>query len=565
VTATAPQPKPPPPPPAALDRRTFKNLHRVSIVIVVIAVLATFWRSCGHEFVAGWDDQQLIYANPLVNPPTPEALVKLWREPHARMYIPAVYTTWWWLAKVAQVPNEPPGTAASLNPWVFHTANLLVHLAAALTVLEILRRLIKHESAALVGALVFALHPLQVEPVAWATGMKDVLCGLFALRAILHYVAFVTDDGGGKKTRRRRSINYATALGMLVIALFAKPAAIVVPLIVIVIDGLEIGRSWKRVALSALPLIVVAVPCVVWTTRAQPTPELVAPAMTQRLIGAADALGFYLFKLIWPARLGIDYGLKPDVLVKTTWGIAFAAAVALVAISRERRIIAGLLIFILGVAPVLGLTPFVFQGYSTVADRYVYLSMLGVALAVATLVAHYPRPQLGIVCGIVIIALAVRSFLQVEVWANDETLMRHALTVNPNSPAANNNLGILYFTRGDYPAAQKYYATAVAAQPGNLPARDNLAATLIRLDRVDEAIAMMKETLAIRRKLPPPLKQPIDGDLSRLADLLMSRGRYEEAGAFLEELSRLYPYDSSVRMRLEATIRAISTRPSTPR
>jgi hypothetical protein len=391
------------------------------------------------------------------------------------MYIPAVYTTWWGLAKIAQVPGAPAGTAASLNPWVFHAANLLVHLACALIVLEILRRLIKHESASLVGALIFALHPLQVEPVAWTTGMKDLLCGVFSLLAIWQYVTCAT------VTTKRRWLHYAIAAFALVIALFAKPAAVVVPFIVILIDGLVIGRSWKLVAHSALPWIALMIPCLIWTTRSQPTPELVAPPVLQRFIGAANALGFYLFKLVWPARLGIDYGLRPGVIEHTRWWIALAVAVVLVAIARERRIIAGLLIFVLGVAPVLGLTPFVFQNYSTVADRYVYLSMLGVALAVATLVAQHPRPQVGIVCVVVIIALAVRSFLQVEVWANDETLMRHALTVTPNSPAANNNLGILYFTRGDYPTARKYYATAVASQPSNLPARDNLAAALINL------------------------------------------------------------------------------------
>src|SRR5262249_44089281 len=148
-----------------------------------------------------------------------------------QMYIPVVYTAWWTLAHVP--------ASAGLNPVAFHAANLVVHLLSAIVVYEILLLLIGSRYAACAGALIFAVHPLQTEAVAWATGMKDCLSGLLALGAIWQYLV----------ARRSNSIGrYVLASAIFVLALLAKPSTVAVPVICAVLDWLMLRGSPKLIA-----------------------------------------------------------------------------------------------------------------------------------------------------------------------------------------------------------------------------------------------------------------------------------------------------------------------------
>ncbi len=513
---------------ARKDRR-----RSICVLVIIVAIGLTFGRVCMHEFVGGWDDGPLIVDNPLVNPPTAEGFAKIWTQPHARMYIPAVYSVWWGLARVASVPDAQTG-GTTLNPYVFHAANLLAHLTCALLVFGILRVLVRDDVAACAGALLFALHPLQTEAVAWATGMKDLLCGVFALAALWQYVCLATTD-------RRRAMHYALATLALVAALFAKPAAVVVPLIAFVIDVLLLKRDWRRSLRALWPWMLLIVPCLIWTSHAQPTPELIPPPLWQRPIIAIDTIGFYLVKLVWPAKLGIDYGLRPGIILHRGWWIAAAIVAATVFATRRRWLTASVAVFVLGFLPVIGLTPFVFQAWSTVADRYVYLSMLGTAIAVAFVLKTWDRPSVRWGVGVVLVLLAVRSFVQAGTWEDAERLSRHALLVNPKSPAANNSLGDVLFKHDDFPGAYRCFDLAVRKKPDFLSARDNLASTLVHLGREDEALALMKQTLAMRRALPEPIRQPIADDLLRIATVLRMQGRGDEAERYDAERRALGP------------------------
>ena len=478
--------------------------RRFIVATVVAATLATFGTTITHDFVGGWDDGPLIVNNDLVNPPTTESLGRIWTQPHARMYIPAVYTAWWLLAQVATVAGELPGST-TLNPYVFHAANVMVHTINALLVYAILQILLKRDWPGAAGALAFALHPLQVEAVAWATGMKDLLWGFFALLALWQYLVFITE-------RQDRPVHYALATLAFVAALLAKPSAVVVPFVAAGMH-LIIGR---RFILMLLPWAALSVVWMIVTARVQPTPDITASPLLHRPLIAADALGFYFLKVIWPARLGIDYGMRPDVIIRSAWWIFALLAAVAIALGRSRIMLAAGLIFVAGVLPVLGLTPFVFQWLSTVADRYVYLSMLGPALAVAWTMTRLRHPAAVVACAIILAALGARSIAQATTWKDSFTLMRHTLRINPDSPLANNHMGDHFFQAGDFQAARSHFERAIATKSDYLTARDNLAATLVRLGRYGEALDLMEKTLQLRRALPDPIRQPIDEDLARI-------------------------------------------------
>jgi hypothetical protein len=485
----------------------------IGAIVIVAAVFICFGRTICFEFVGGWDDGPLIVDNPLVNPPTPQGFVQIWRSPHARMYIPLVYTTWWTLARGSAIPSA--SGAVELNPYVYHAANVTVHVLAALIVFMILRILVRHEWPAAAGALLFALHPLQVEPVAWATGMKDLLAGMLALAAMWQYLACSTI---ASESHGRRTLHYVLAIALFILALLAKPSTVVVPFMLLVVEWLMLRRPLARATRWLLPWMALAAAWMIVTARVQPTPEIVRPPVLDRLLIALNGLGFYIVKFVWPARLAIDYGQRPDVLVHALLMIAVVILIVIVALTRNRWIIAASIVFAIALLPTLGLVPFVFQWLSTVADRYAYLALLGPAIVAAVLLAEArSRRFAGPIAAVVIIIFAARSFVQAGVWRNGETLMRHALEVNPNSPPALNQLGDLAFRATEWPTAEAHFAAAVRECPSYLIARDNLAVTLLRQGRNSEAMELMKQTLAMKETLPEPIRQPVDEDVRRIA------------------------------------------------
>jgi hypothetical protein len=315
----------------------------ICAAVVLACVLLVFGRTIAFDFVGGWDDGPLIYQNPMINPPTAGSLSRIWREPHARMYVPAVYTTWWALAHVARVDNaRTPRDDGSLNPYVFHATNVMVHAAAALMVFAILRILLRHDWPAAAGAVLFAIHPLQVEPVAWATGMKDLLGGMLSLAAMWQYLRYTTD---AEQLHQRRRIHYALATALFVLALLAKPSAVVVPFMLIVIEWLMLGRPIARAAGALMPWIALSLAWMAVTAHVQPTPEIPTPPLDDRLLVAANSLGFYVRKLLWPATLGIDYGLKPEAMLWRALLIFAIVPACAVAFTGSRWLIAAALLF----------------------------------------------------------------------------------------------------------------------------------------------------------------------------------------------------------------------------
>ncbi|HEX5244114.1 MAG TPA: tetratricopeptide repeat protein [Tepidisphaeraceae bacterium] len=496
-----------------------------------------------------WDDPNMIVENKGLNPPSWGHLAHEWdpRPPiYMDIYIPLTYTVWSVVAAGSYVSVADPETHSHLNPWMFHDVNILVHICSVLLVYQILKLLVRRPWVAAAGAALYAVHPVQVEPVAWISGLKDVLCGCMGLLAIWQYILFALQDQHEEAAHVRRrplsfplSRHYIAATIALLLALLAKPSGIVVPLLVIVIDQILIRRPLIKTAVSVVPWLMLAVPFVLLGRAAQSGAYLtyVTPLVYRPLI-ALDSLAFYLYTLIIPLHLTITYGRKPELVIAHHWyAYTWLAPVGvLIAVWMWRRrmpwLVAALGVYWLAVLPVLGLVPFDFQSLSTVADHYLYLAMLGPAIGLAYLLKNIRRKWLGGVVLIVLLALATASFLQARTWENSVVLYRHAIAINPTECGPYNNLGLVYEGRHDYGAAIATYKDGLEHSPHCLQIESNLAMLLGNDGKLDEAQRLFEDA-----KLHAPRYSP--------QEKMIQNGLAEIAHARAEGRSSLAPEKSA--------------------
>lgn len=458
---------------------------------MVALTVATFAHVVGFEF-GGWDDVIVLQRNPRLVQPTLDSLRFYWTNPEHDLWIPVTQTVWWVVAHVAAVETSPAGGVALLKPTVFHLASVLAHALATVAAFELLRRLPGVTvTRATLGAAVFAVHPVQVESVAWAAGLKDVLAGGFGIASLAAYMRAAT-PGRSARTRGRA---YALATGLFVAAMLCKPSAVVVPVLAGLIDVLLLNPhrpAWRITVVRLLPWVLLALPVAYVAKRVQPGHQGDYVAWAERVLIAVDALSFYLWKLIWPANLGFDYGRTPQATLANGWHAATAivpvlAAIAAILWRRWRGLAVGLLMLLTGVFPVLGFVPFDFQIYSTVGDHYLYLAMIGPALLVATLPGVTRRAAL-LAASVVIATLAVASHRQAWTWQSLESMSRQALRVNPGSWASYNNLAAAWTERGALDDAEHAARRALSMKPEADVVRRTLSGVFVR--RGDAAAAV---------------------------------------------------------------------------
>jgi hypothetical protein len=212
--------------------RIFGRSFLLSVLLLVAAVLAVFGQVAGHEFLI-YDDEPHLLENPRLNPVTWQNVGRFWIEPsYFGLYIPLSYT---FFAAEAALAGKP------LDPTVFHLGSLALHLACVLLVFTILRRLLHHDGAACAAALLFGLHPVQVESVAWISETRGLLCALFSLVAIWQLEIW---EGRRQNAESRNpeipnpqsaALHYALATVAFILALLSKPAAVAVPLVAAVL------------------------------------------------------------------------------------------------------------------------------------------------------------------------------------------------------------------------------------------------------------------------------------------------------------------------------------------
>lgn len=533
-------------------------MHRMTLgvtLLLLLGILAVFAPVLTYDFVA-WDDDIHVYDNPRLHPVTWTQVAAFWRAPYEHLYIPLTYTVWAalvWLSTSGLTMPE-----GSLDATLFHRLNLLLHLGSTLLVWRLGGRLMERSAprelaeihvaplAAGIGALCFAIHPLQVEAVAWVSGLKDVLCGFLALGALWQYQKVVDAP-----ERRRRCWHYCLATGAFMLALMAKPAAVVVPLVAYVLYGRHHRMAWRSTLSFLGPWVGGAILWGWWTMVQQPGTalEFVTPLWLRPII-ATDAVAFYLQKLLWPFQFGPDYGRTPQVVLMQGGRLLLgllACGLIVLGVWQKRAQLPGLVValevFLASLLPVLGLIPFHFQAHSTVADRYAYLAMLGPALGIGWLLGRGGQGRgRWLVAALGLALLAWQGVRQVHVWPNTIALFTHTLQVNPRSALAHNNLGWALAQQGQYATAIQHYQQALQIRPDAVYTHNNLGLALANQGQIDAAIAHY--TTALR------LQPAYTNARNNLGLLLVRQGQFDAAMAHFSQALATAPNDPKTRNHL---------------
>jgi protein O-mannosyl-transferase len=505
-------------------------------------------------------------------------LVRIWTEPGTtQQYYPVAATLFWVEAKL--------WGDATLG---YHLVNILLHAASALLLLKILRTL--QVPAAGLAAAIFALHPVQVESVAWISELKNTLSGVCYFASAMAYLRF---------DRTREKAAYAGALVLFVLGLMAKTVIATLPAALLVVFWWQRGKlSWKQHVRPLIPFFAAGITAgffTSWMERrvigAQGS-EFNFSVLDRSLI-AGRAVWFYLGKLFWPADLIFSY---PRWKISHTiwWQYLFPAAAALLlgalwALRRRARGPVAALLFFLGTLfPALGfLNVFPFK-YSFVADHFQYLACCGpiVAASVGIHMIFHGFGEKRLVwerafCAIWLATLGLLTWRQCRMYADMETLWRTTIDRNPDCWLAQNDLGAILYEKGQLDQAILRFRSSLAIQPDNAEAQSNLGSALAKKGQDNEAIIQFRKALAIRpsyaeahRNLGNALLRKgqadeaiiefqkavaIRPDLAELHDILanalLQKGRVDEAILQFQETLELHPGDDQAHYNLGIALR----------
>jgi hypothetical protein len=343
---------------------------------------------------------------------------------------------------------------------------------------------------------------------------------------------------------------------------------VITPLLVALLGWRFCRRPLRQVMLELVPWFGFSLIFGLLARHWMPATAIPTTALWTRPLIAADSLAFYLFKLIWPAQLAIDYGRTPPVVMSSGWGCFTWLAPAIIAVLlwriRGKHPLPGLgaALALLAALPILGLMPHMFQYYSTVADHYAYLPMLGVAIAGAYGLSLLRVRTAAVVATCVLAVLGIRSMAQMQNWSSNRQFWKHALSVNPDSYVAMVSLAQQMMGRDADEQVTSRLDRALALNPDYLPTHQALVEFHTLRRRIDPAIVHLRRSLEIMETFPDSQRPDLAPQYLSLAELLLARGRPGEALAAAERARTINPGNPSVPATI-SRIREATTGPTT--
>jgi len=510
--------------------------------LLLIAVLAVYWNVQDFDFIR-YDDPQYVMENPVV-----QSGLTI---PGIRWALTDISTGYWhpltWISLMADYELY------GMNAGGYHLTNLLLHIANTLLLFACLNVMTGAVWRSAFVAALFALHPLHVESVVWVAERKDVLSGLFWMLTMLAYVRYVRLPGRGR---------YMVVLFTFVLGLMAKPMMVTLPFVLLLMDYWPLGRYQRgckeplirggerevavgRLILEKVPLFIVVVFVSIGTIWSQKQTGAImssdALSLPVRIANALSSYVIYIGKMFWPVDLAVYYphpGIWSTAAVIGSITLLLVISLPVVWLGRRYAYLPVGWLWYLGILfPVSGIVAQ--SGTQAMADRYTYLSLIGLFIIVAwgvhDLFARYARlkfipPFLG---AAVVGLLMILSWMQVQYWQDSVRLLTHAVAVTKNNASTYYNLGNVYSMDGRIPEALESYRQALRINPDYPDVYNSLGVILFRQGKAEEAIGQYREAL---KRNPAYANAYFNMGLARVA-----QGRIDEALACYDQALKVKP------------------------
>jgi tetratricopeptide (TPR) repeat protein len=523
-------------------------------IFLVLLTFAVYWRATNNQFV-NMDDPGFVTEN-------------------SHVLTGFTINNIRWAFSTTEMGNWNPVTWFShmadcqlfdLNPRWHHLTSVAIHIANTVLLFFLLSRMTGSLWQSAFVAALFAIHPLHVESVAWVAERKDVLSTLFFMLTLVAYNWYLEHPVIAR---------YMLVFGLFALGLMAKPMLVTLPFVLLLLDYWPLGRyAYGETAVAAgykggkqcgksvitgivlekVPLIILSAIFSIVTIYAQKATGTLIPVnyepISMRLSNALVAYVRYIGKMIWPANLAVIYPFPHQVPV---WQVCCAVVVltcmTVIAVRKMRKYpfkIVGWLWFIGTLLPVIGLVQ---VGSQAMADRYTYIPLIGLFIAIAWGAGEYAdkrrstRIVLSMLALVIIGAFASETWRQVGVWRNSIELFRHTIRVTRDNAIAHVNLGYALDEIGRSSEAMEHFSEAVRSNPNNYIAQGDLANMLSRSGNTAEAINHYRIALGIN---------PADPLLQKNLGLcLLKQGNSTEAIVHFYNALKLRPDDADIQYNL---------------
>jgi Flp pilus assembly protein TadD len=478
---------------------------RISLLVVcgllLLAVGLVFGQTAGFDFV-NYDDNAGVYENRLVTGKLSlQSLLGAFTDRHVESTVPLTYISHMLVWRLL-------GHEAAVH----HLTNVFLHAATAILLFLVLWRMTGHLWPSALVAAVFAIHPLRAESVAWVTERKDVLSGLLFMLTLAAYLRYV---------RQRFALGrYLVVLACFILGLAAKPMAVTLPFLLLLLDYWPLGRMNKtepgmptrfsipkRLILEKIPMLAIACLFCLMNIHGRTAGALAANqqySVGWRIGNALISYVTYMGQFFCPLGLAPHYPRRP---VLPPWQIVVAVlllvSITVLALRWRRQrpyLLIGWLWYIGMLVPVIGLVQF---GLQAEADRFTYLPQIGLMIALAWTAADachaWPRFRRiwAITAACAVIILAISAWRQTSYWRDSQTLWTHTLACNARNSLAHNDLGLALASSGRTDEAIEHYRKALEIKPDYVDAHNNLGIALASGGRIGEAIEHYQKALEI--------------------------------------------------------------------
>lgn len=493
------------------------------LATALVAAVFWFYHPAWHGTYV-WDDDEHLLKNPVLQP---GGLAKVWK--------PGGYLNYWPLAYTIYRIEYQFWT---LDPLGYHLVNIGLHCLSALLLWRVLTKL--RLPGAFLAAAIFALHPVNVESVAWIAQLKGLLSVALALVSVLYYLGF--EERGG-------AWRYVAAIVAFALSALAKGEALTLPIVLLALAWWKRGRITRRDLLLMVPFLLIGA-CMagveIWTQQQLKADVIRTDNILSRSAVAGMVVWFYLWKMVWPLNLIPIY---PRWTIDTSSILTFlptAALIVALGLAWWKRRTWGAAVVMLIVcygallAPVLGFVNIYFMRYSFVADHWQYVATIVPCAFFAGIFAtiarrYWPRPLAYVAALSLLVVLGMLSYRQSRTYANDAAFYETTLAGNPDCWLAHYNLGEILGHRGQIDAAIEHFRASLALKGDYAKPHVGLGTAMLVLGRIDEAMAEFQKALAI-----DPEEADADFDLG---GILLARGRLDAAIAHLNAGLKHKPYD----------------------